>query len=244
VHETDIAARLGYDAILLSLSAFRDAGDDAMLEHCRAVAQTLPLFGFYLQPAVGGRVLGYDFWRRFAEIPEVVAIKIAPFNRYRTLDVVRAVIDAGRDDIALYTGNDDSIVVDLLSRFPFGDGTRRIVGGLLGQWAIGTRHAVEMVRAIRQHPPAQGIDPDWLSHAAALTDLNAALFDVSHDFAGCIAGIHEVLQRQGLLAGPWCLDPAAGLSPGQRDEIDRVLRHHPELCDNAFIAEHRERWLT
>ncbi len=244
VREAELAARLGYDAVLLSLAAFGDADDEAMLAHCRAVAQALPLFGFYLQPAVGGRVLDYEFWRRFAEIPEVVAIKIAPFDRYRTLDVVRAVIDAGRTDIALYTGNDDSIVIDLLSRFPFGDGTRRIVGGLLGQWAVGTRYAVEMLRTIRAQTATEAIDPAWLACATALTDLNAALFDARHGFAGSITGIHDVLHRQGLLAGPWCLDPGEGLSPGQRDEIDRVLREHPELSDDGFIAEHRDRWLA
>lgn len=243
VREAETAARLGYDAVLLSLAGWKDETDDAMLAHCRTVSEALPLFGFYLQPAAGGRVLGYPFWRRFAEIPNAVAVKIAPFNRYRTLDVVRAVTDAGREDLALYTGNDDSIVVDLLSRFRFGNAERRIVGGLLGQWAVGTRRAVELLHAIRRFAPEQPVDPACLRLATALTDLNSALFDPGHRFAGCIPGIHEVLHRQQLLAGPWCLDPAAGLSPGQRDEIDRVLRQYPDLGDDTFIATHRERWL-
>ncbi len=242
--EAETAARLGYDAVLLSLAGWGTASDDAMLAHCRAIADVLPLFGFYLQPAVGGRVLGYGFWRQFAGIRNVVAIKIAPFNRYQTLDVIRAVADAGRDDLALYTGNDDSIVVDLLSRFRFGKVEPRIVGGLLGQWAVGTRRAVELLHAVRRLPPEQPLDPAWLRLATALTDFNAALFDPAHGFAGCIAGIHEVLHRQGLLAGPWCLDPAEALSSGQREEIDRVLAQHPDLGDDEFIAKHLDGWLA
>ncbi len=244
IREAEIAARLGYDAVLLSLAGWGAASDTALLDHCGAVAGVLPLFGFYLQPAVGGRVLGYSFWRQFAEIPNAVAIKIAPFNRYQTLDVVRAVLDAGRDDLALYTGNDDSIVVDLLSRFHFGSSETRIVGGLLGQWAVGTRRAVELLHAVRRLPPEQRLDPAWLRLATALTDYNAALFDPTHGFAGCIAGIHEVLHRQGLLAGPWCLDPAEALSPGQREEIDRVLAQHPDLGDDDFVATHLDSWLA
>jgi dihydrodipicolinate synthase/N-acetylneuraminate lyase len=244
IQEAGVAARLGYDAVLLSLAGWAEESDAAMLAHCHAVSQVLPLVGFYLQPAVGGRVLGYPFWRGFAEIPNAVAIKIAPFNRYQTQEVVRAMADAGREDLALYTGNDDSIIVDLLSRFRFGGAERRIVGGLLGQWAVGTRRAVELLQAIRRFPPEQPVEPMWLRLATALTDLNAALFDPAHGFSGCIAGIHEVLHRQGLLAGPWCLNPADGLSPGQREEIDRVLRDHPDLSDDEFIAKHLERWLA
>lgn len=245
MREAALAADLGYDALLLSLAAWRDADDAAMLAHCRAVATVRPLVGFYLQPAVGGRNLSYRFWREFAEIPEVVAIKIAPFSRYLTLDVVRAVVDAGRDDIALYTGNDDSIVVDLLSRFRgTHGGERRIVGGLLGQWAVGTRRAVEMLHTIRRLPDAAALDPAWLRLATAITDLNAALFDAAHGFRGSIAGIHEVLHRQRLLAGTWCLDPEEGLSPGQAAEIDRVLGAHPELSDDRFVAEHLDQWLA
>lgn len=243
VREAELAANLGYDAVLLSLGAWQEDTDEGMLAHCRAVAEVLPLFGFYLQPAVGGRVLSYDFWRRFVEISAVVAIKIAPFNRYQTLDVVRAVADARRDDVALYTGNDDNIVIDLLSRFRFSGSERRIVGGLLGQWAVWTRSAVVMLNSIRRLQAEVAIDPAWLRTAIALTDVNAALFDAGHSFAGCIPGIHEVLRRQGLLQGRWCLDPAEALSRGQQEEIDRVLAAYPDLNDDAFIAEHRDMWL-
>lgn len=240
VGEATAARRLGYDAVLLSLGAWKDDDNDAILAHCRTVAKILPLFGFYLQPAVGGRLLGYDFWRRLAEIPDVVAIKIAPFNRYQTIDVVRAVVDAGRDDIALYTGNDDNILVDLLTPFP---GRRRIVGGLLGQWAVWTRRAVEQLEAIKQLPPGAALDPAWLEQAVALTDANAAVFDPAHGFAGCIPGIHEVLRRQGLLAGIWCLHPDERLSPGQGAELDRVCAAYPELTDDRFVSRHLHEWL-
>ena len=233
VAESELAASLGYDMVLLSLGAMRNASDDALIAHCRAVSEVLPLFGFYLQPAVGGRVLGYDFWRRLAENERVWAIKIAPFNRYRTLDVVRAVADAGRDDLALYTGNDDSILLDLLTPFPVrsanGGGVRHIVGGLLGQWAVWTRGAVrllERVRAVRDGSASRGELRELLRLNAALTDANAAIFDAAHDFAGCIPGIHEVLRRDGLLEGTWCLDPAETLSPGQLAAIDRVEREY------------------
>lgn len=236
VGEAELAASLGYDMVLLSLGALRDASDDALIEHCRAVSDVLPLFGFYLQPAVGGRVLGYDFWRRLAENERVWAIKIAPFNRYRTLDVVRAVSDAGRDDLALYTGNDDNILADLLTPFPVraptGTTTRHIVGGLLGQWAVWTRGAVrllERVRAVRTGVAPSGELAELLRLNAALTDANAAIFDAAHDFAGCIPGIHEILRRQGLLEGTWCLEPHETLSPGQREEIDRVVRQYGQI---------------
>ena len=244
--EARLAHDLGYDAALVSLGALHDASEQTLLEHCRAIGEILPLFGFYLQPAVGGRVLRYEFWRAFAEIPQVVAIKIAPFNRYQTLDVMRAVSDSGRLDIALYTGNDDQIVLDLLTRFPpLGTTVRapRIVGGLLGQWAVWTHRAVEMLEELRASRDAATIDSGWLTRAAALTDANGALFDVRHAFAGCIAGLHEILRRQGLLAGIWCLDPADGLSPGQLEEIDRVLRAHTELADDEFVAAHLDAWL-
>lgn len=241
--EAALAARLGYDAVLLSLGAWRDAEDAEILAHCREVAAILPLVGFYLQPAVGGRVLGYGFWRGFAEIARVVAIKIAPFNRYQTLDVIRAVADAGRDDIALYTGNDDSIVTDLLTPFPTSGGDRRIVGGLLGQWAVWTERAVALLAAIRALPPGAAAPAALLRLAAALTDANAALFDPAHDFAGCIPGIHEVLRHQGLLAGRWCLDPHEELSAGQADELDRVLAAYPELQDDPFVRTNVEAWL-
>jgi dihydrodipicolinate synthase/N-acetylneuraminate lyase len=246
VSEAEVARSLGYDAGLLSLAAMRGTSRDALLAHCRAVADVIPLVGFYLQPAVGGIALDYAFWCEFAEIPNVVAIKIAPFDRYRTIDVVRAIAAAGRDDIALYTGNDDNIVADLITPFPFGtDGrVRRIVGGLLGQWAVWTRRAVALLDQARAASEADAVPAELLRTAAALTDANAAVFDVRNAFAGCIAGIHEVLRRQGLMRGIWCLDPAEGLSPDQSAEIDRVLVAYPELIDDEFVRAHLESWLA
>lgn len=246
VAEATLAWKLGYDAVLLSLGALRDARDDALVAHCRAVADVLPLFGFYLQPAVGGRALGYGFWRRFAEIERVVAIKIAPFDRYATLDVARAVADAGRDDIALYTGNDDAIVADLVTPVSAGGTVRHVVGGLLGQWAVWTRGAVRLLERCRAARADGTVPADLLRHGAALTDANSALFDVAHRFAGSIAGIHHVLHRQGLLRGTWCLDPNEGMSPGQHEEIERVLRAYPELAadDDHFVAGHLDAWLA
>ena len=240
VHEATVARGLGYDMVLLGLGSLRSAGDAALLAHCRAVAEVLPVFGFYLQPAVGGRVLPYSFWRAFAELENVWAIKIAPFNRYQTIDVVRAVVDAGRDDIALYTGNDDSIVADLLTPFPAPHAARRIVGGLLGQWAAWTQHATELLARAHSPNPTYA---ELLHEGAELTDANAAIFDAVNGFAGCITGIHEVLRRQGLLAGTWCLSSAEGLSPGQSAEIDRVCRAYPHLTDDLFVAENLDRWL-
>ena len=237
--EAEMIRGLGYDAGVLSLAALRDAPEDELLDHCWRVGEIVPLIGFYLQPAVGGRVLAYSFWRRFAEIESVVAIKIAPFNRYQTLDVVRAVIDAGRDDLALYTGNDDHIVADLTTPFRFGGKERRIVGGLLGHWSVWTRRAVELLERCR----SEEASPELLRLGGEITDSNAAFFDAANGFRGCIAGLHEVLRRQGLLEGVWCLDPAESLSPGQADEIDRVCRAYPHLCDDEFVAEHRDEWL-
>jgi len=246
--EAAMLREFGYHAGLLSLAAMKHVGDDQLIAHCRAVAETLPMVGFYLQPAVGGRVLPLAFWRRFVEIENVVAIKIAPFNRYQTLDVVRAVAEAGRDDVALYTGNDDSIVLDLLTPYRFNVGgraiERRIVGGLLGHWAVWTRQAVELLRECHRAVESGGpIPAELLRRAVEVTDCNAAFFDAANGFAGCIAGLHEVLRRQGLLEGFWCLDPSEGLSPGQREEIDRVYAAYPHLNDDAFVAAHRERWL-
>jgi len=245
VAEAEVAASLGYDLVLLSLGALRDASDAALVAHCRAVAEVLPLFGFYLQPAVGGRVLGYGFWRAFAEIERAWAIKIAPFDRYRTLDVVRAVADSGRTDLALYTGNDDAIVSDLVTPFPVGDGTtpRRIVGGLLGQWAVWTHSAVQLVDRVRTVRETGTVDVALLRDGAALTDANAAIFDAAHAFAGCIPGIHEVLRRQGLLRGTWCLDPREELSRGQAEEIGRVVAQYPELTDDGFVSERLDEWM-
>ena len=247
ISEAQIAAALGYDVGLVSLGDWQRESERELLMHCREVAEVMPLFGFYLQPAVGGRVLSYAFWRDFAEIPNAWAIKIAPFNRYQTIDVVRAVAESGRDDIALYTGNDDSIVIDLLTPFPVtvrgGQALRWIDGGLLGQWACWTRTAVRLLERIKSARAASAYDREWLREAAALTDANAAIFDVAHHFHGCIAGIHEILRRQGLLRGIWCLDPEETLSPGQSDEIDRALRAYPELTDDAFVRENLPRWL-
>jgi dihydrodipicolinate synthase/N-acetylneuraminate lyase len=240
VAEAQLARRLGYDLGLLSLAALRDATNAELIAHCRRVAEVIPLFGFYLQPAVGGRVLDYAFWRAFLEIEAVAAIKVAPFDRYQTLEVARALADSGRTDVALYTGNDDSIVVDLLTDLP----GARFAGGLLGQWAVWTREAVSLLEAVRRCREKGGAGArELLALGAQLTDANAAFFDAKNGFAGCIAGIHEVLRRQGLLAGRWCLDPKEDLSPGQLEEINRVLAAYPHLTDDAFVAEHREEWL-
>lgn len=240
VREAEFAAGLGYHAGLLSLGALRDASVEEMLEHARTVASVIPVLGFYLQPAVGGRVLPYSFWRQFAEIENVVAIKIAPFNRYQTIDVVRAVIESGRrGDLALYTGNDDNIVLDLLTPYRFGETTIRFSGGLLGHWAVWTKTSAELLWKTK----SAVVDTEWLSLAVEVTDANAALFDAANQFHGCIAGLHEILRRQGLLEGRWCLNPAEDLSPGQMEEIDRVCRAYPQLNDDAFVREHRDEWL-
>lgn len=242
--EAATARSLGYDVGLLSLGALARASDAELIAHCSAVADVMPLFGFYLQPAVGGRVLSYAFWRAFAEIRNVWAVKIAPFNRYATGDVVRALADAGRDDIALYTGNDDNIVHDLVTPFPARDGTRYIDGGLLGQWAVWTQRAVSMHSRCRAARDAGSISRELLREGAALTDANSAIFDAANGYAGCIAGIHEVLRRQGLLAGTWCIDPRETLSPGQADEIERVYRTYPFLADDEFVSANRDRWFA
>lgn len=241
VKEATLARDLGYDAGLLSLAALKEATVPMMIDHARTVASVLPVVGFYLQPAVGGRLLPYSFWREFAEIEGVVAIKIAPFNRYQTLDVVRAVAESRRaQEIALYTGNDDNIVLDLVTEFRFGDRAVRFAGGLLGHWAAWTKRAVELLG--RCHA-ARGANDELLTLAAQVTDSNAALFDAANHFHGCIAGIHEILRRQGLLEGRWCLDPNEDLSPGQMDEIDRVCRLYPYLTDDEFVRENLDTWL-
>lgn len=247
--EAELASDLGFHLGLLGLGAWREDAENTILDHCQRIGEIIPLFGFYLQPAVGGRILSYDFWRRFAEIPSVRAIKIAPFNRYQTFDVVRAVIDSGRADIALYTGNDDAIVQDLVTPFRFRNPEgrwveRRIVGGLLGQWAVWTERAVALWKRCREAAQSgAGIEPALLQMGAQLTDVNAAVFDAANGFAGCIAGIHEVLRRQGLLEGTWCLDPEELLSPGQALELDRVMAAYPALADDAFVLKHRHDWL-
>jgi dihydrodipicolinate synthase/N-acetylneuraminate lyase len=267
--EARIAGDLGYHAGLLSLGALTRATDSALLTHCRAVAEVIPLMGFYLQPAVGGRVLSYRFWRRFVEIENVVAVKIAPFDRYATLDVLRAVAESGRaGEIALYTGNDDGIVADLLTEYPAprtgrrGGARRRarvrgrraggrgvppvrMVGGLLGHWAFWTRSAVRLLERVRRVIRAGGgIPSEILRLGAQITDANGAVFDVAHRFHGCIPGIHEMLRRQGLLRGRWCLDPREELSPGQAAEIDRVCRAYPHLRDDDFVRGRLDRWLS
>lgn len=250
LREAQLACNAGYDLGLLSLGALRDADETELIEHCRAVSETIPLFGFYLQPAVGGRLLGYSFWRRFLEIEKVFAIKVACFNRYQTLDVVRALVDSGRQDrVALYTGNDDSIVADLLSGYclpgPKGETTAHFAGGLLGHWAVWARRAVELLERVRDCRRSGGQGSlALLDRAAEVTDANSAFFDTANQFAGCIAGLHEVLRRQGLLAGRWCLDPQEDLSPGQLEEIDRVYRSYPHLNDDDFVARNLDRWLA
>jgi dihydrodipicolinate synthase/N-acetylneuraminate lyase len=236
VAEAAFARDAGYDVALLSLGALKTASEAELFEHCRTVGRELPLCGFYLQPSVGGRLLSYEFWRGFCAIEAVVAIKVAPFNRYQTVDVLRGVADSGRaSEIALYTGNDDNIIPDLLTAFQ---------GGLLGQWAVWTRRAVELLDRVHECKQANGAGAiDVLNESASLTDANAALFDVRNAFAGCIAGLHEILRRQGLLEGRWCLDPGEDLSPGQMEEIDRVSAAYPQWTDDDFVRENRDRWL-
>jgi len=243
-NEARTATGLGYHAGLLSLGAWANDPETKILTHCRAVAKEIPLVGFYLQNAVGGRVFSYRFWRAFAEIPQLVGIKIAPFNRYRTIDVVRAVLESGRDDVALYTGNDDNIIGDLLTPFSFGGRTRHIDGGLLGQWGVWTQRAVQLFEQIKRARQKSRLDAAWWTRNAALTDMNAAIFDAANNFAGCLPGIHEVLRRQGLLRTTACLDPHEELSPGQAAEITRVARDYPWLVDDDFVAKNKTRWLA
>jgi dihydrodipicolinate synthase/N-acetylneuraminate lyase len=243
--EAAIARATGYHCGMLALGALQGASIDELVGHCAAVAAEIPLVGFYLQTAVGGIALPVQFWQRFAAIENVVAIKIAPFNRYATLDVIRGVVAARAEErIALYTGNDDHIVLDLAVPFDVrrGDETVRvrIRGGLLGHWSVWTKTAVEVFERTRNGR----IDDELLALDSRITDCNSAFFDVAHNFAGCIPGCHEVLRRQGLLAGTWCLDPHETLSPGQPEEIDRVYREHADLCDDAFVRANLERWLS
>lgn len=244
VAEAKLAKRLGYDAVLLSPGGLNHLSEEALIERTRLVAEVLDVIGFYLQVAVGGRVFTYDYWRQVCAIPGVKAIKCAAFNRYLTVDVARAIAFADHE-IALYTGNDDSIVTDLLTEYAFQDGdtrpTVRTVGGLLGHWSAWTHTAVEMFRAIKALKPGEPIPANWMTLAAQVTDVNSAFFDTRNSFAGCIAGMHEVLRRQGLMKGIWCLDPNETLSPGQAEEIDRVYRLYPDLNDDAFVADFLKR---
>jgi dihydrodipicolinate synthase/N-acetylneuraminate lyase len=242
--EAALLKDIGYDAALVSLAGMPDASEADLLNHCRAVAAILPVVGFYLQPAVGGRLLSYRFWREFVSIDNAVAVKIAPFNRYQTLDVVRAVADSGRaEQIALYTGNDDNIVADLVTDFRLGGNTLRISGGLLGHWAVWTKRAVELLEEVKRCRKS-GTAETLLNRGAEVTDSNAALFDAQNQFRGCIAGVHEILRRQGLMAGRWCLDPDEDLSPGQMEEIDRVCRSYPHLTDDEFVEQNLDRWMA
>lgn len=250
VAEAELAARLGYHAVLLSPSGLGGADEEALLDRTRAVAEVLPVVGFYLQPSAGGRYLSPEFWTRTAQIPEVLAIKVAPFDRYHTLDVARGIHQAGRaDDLALYTGNDDNIVVDLLTSFDFGDGAdlRRvdIRGGLLGQWGVWAARAVGLVDLARRAKGGEwSLYPELLALSGRLTDANSAIFDSRHAFRGCIPGVKQVLKDQGLLASTRCLDQREVLSPGQLAELDRVRREHPQLVDDMFVSEHLDRWLA
>ena len=248
VAEAELALSFGYHAGLVSMAAFKTEPEDAIVAHVATLAKLIPVVGFYLQPAVGGRVFSYAFWRKFAEIAGVVAIKLAPFNRYQTIDVVRAVTDAGRDDLALYTGNDDTIVADLLTPFTFAHQgkpvTRRIVGGLLGHWGVWTHAAVQLFRETQSAAQQPEFSARWLERAVAVTDMNAALFDAANRFHGCIPGILEVLRRQGLVETVHCLNPDEVLSPGQVEELTRVCHTYPELTDDAFVAQHLTRWLS
>jgi dihydrodipicolinate synthase/N-acetylneuraminate lyase len=249
VREAQTARAIGYHAGLLSLAAMKGASEDELIVHCETVAREIPLVGFYLQPAVGGIHLGPSFWQRFAAIENVVAIKMAPFNRYRTLDVLRGVVQARAEDrVTLYTGNDDHIVLDLLCPFTLRRGdedvTVRIKGGLLGHWSVWTRRAVEQLARIHAAVAAGTVPPDLLALDAQVTDCNSAFFDVANDFAGCIAGCHEMLRRQGLFEGIWCLDPNEGLSPGQAEELSRVQAAYPHLNDDDFVLKHLPRWLA
>jgi hypothetical protein len=247
--EAETAIGLGYDAGLLSMGGLNGWTESQILERTARVAEAMPLIGFYLQPSVGGKVFSFDFWREFASIPGIAAIKMAPFNRYQTIDVARAVCySERRDEIALYTGNDDNIVNDLLTVYRFQvDGQpveKRVVGGLLGHWAVWTHKAVSLLEEIKKVRGGGKLDDKWLTRNIEVTDSNAAFFDPAHGFAGCIPGIHEVLRRQGLMKGTWCLNPHEELSPGQKEEIDRVYRDYPHLNDDEFVKRHLAEWLA
>lgn len=246
--EAEIALGYGYQAGLLSMGAYRNDTEEAMLTHCARIAAVIPVIGFYLQPSAGGRLLSHSFWRKLADIPNVIAIKMAPFNRYQTIDVVRAVVESGRDDLALYTGNDDNIVVDLFTPFTFEvqgkQVIRRIEGGLLGHWGVWTHAAVNLLHEIKVARKSSVLDMAWLDKAISVTDMNAALFDSANGYVGAIPGILEVLRRQGLVPTINTLNPQQVLSPGQAEELDRVCRAYPSLIDDDFVATNRDKWLA
>ncbi|MFP4444051.1 MAG: dihydrodipicolinate synthase family protein [Spirochaetia bacterium] len=250
VQEAEYARDTGYHAGLLSLSAFSEAPDDEMIEHCRRIADIFPIFGFYLQPAVGGRILSRNFWNRFARIGNVLGVKAAPFNRYYTLEVMQGIASADPEGrIALYTGNDDNILVDLLTRFPVktegSADVRGFAGGLLGHWSVWTKRAVELIDLVhRIRGGSEENIQEILTLAAAVTDSNMAFFDAPNSYAGVLPGIHEVLRRQGLMKGIWCLNPDETLSTGQKEEIDRVYAAYPYLNDDDFVARNLNVWLT
>ncbi|MEO8559477.1 MAG: dihydrodipicolinate synthase family protein [Rhodospirillales bacterium] len=250
VREAQTARGLGYHAALFSLAAMKGASEDELIAHCQRVAQEIPLIGFYLQTAVGGINLSRSFWARFAAIENVIAIKVAPFNRYRTLDVAFGIVAAKAEDrVTLYTGNDDHIVLDLLTPLTIRTGGREVTmrfrGGLLGHWSVWTKAAVDLLARLQDAvADSSKLTPELLALDGMVTDCNSVLFDVEHDFAGCIPGCHEVLRRQGLLKTIYCLDPHEKLSPGQAENIDRLYAAYPELTDDAFVAANRDRWLS
>lgn len=250
VSEARLAWSLGYDAGMVELASLRGSSWERMLEHVKAVSREIPVVGFYMQTAIGGLRLPYFFWRRlFEEVENVVAVKIAPFNRYDTLEVLRALVDSEREDeVAMYTGNDDSIVFDLLTTFTFrrrGEPVRvRIVGGLLGHWAFWTATSVRLFLTVKRYASSgECIPPELLTIAAQVTDVNAAVFDAANGFKGCIPGIHEMLRRSGLIDEVVLLDPEERLSPGQLEEIDRVCRDYPHFNDGNFVAAHLSDWI-
>ena len=250
VKEAELARELGYHIGLLSLTALRGKSVDDLIDHARQVAKVIPIMGFYLQEAISQMVLDAEFWRKFVEIEGVLAIKIAPFNRYQTLDVLEAVAHSGRaDEIALFTGNDDNIIADLLTKHEFNvDGrtvSLQIVGGLLGQWACWTKRAVEYLAGIKKiRETKMQIPQKMLTLASQLTLANKAIFDADNHFAGCIPGILYVLKRQGLVEEVRTLDEHECLSPGQAEKIDKIIENYPQLCDDDFVKENLDTWLS
>ncbi len=247
VREAETAKKYGFDAVLLSPGGLNEKSEEYMIERTRAVAEIMPVIGFYLQTACGGRQFSYDYWRQICEIPNVAAIKCASFNRYQTLEVVRAAAMSSRcSDITLYTGNDDNIVIDLLTKYRFAKDGKIIEkgfdGGLLGHWSVWTKRAAELFERLKQEKDKPHISPELLTLAAEVTDTNSAFFDTAHNFKGCIAGLHEILRRQGLMQNIYCLNPDETLSEGQLDELDRVCGMYPHLNDDEFVRKNLEKW--